>query len=259
MAVIDKYKLYQKAVQQPDVDVKFFRYLYKDLRGRNPKRLREDFCGTAGVCCEWVKLGPDYIAQGRDLSGEALAYGRDHYMSRLTPAQRRRVTLTRENVLKRGTPPADLIFAQNFSYFALKTRADLKRYFVNCRKSLRPGGVLALDIFGGAGVQKRNLERTDYKSFVFWWEQKDFDPVTHEARCALHFKPKGRRKLRDVFTYEWRLWTIPEVRDLLKEAGFKRSHVYWEGDDGRRGNGVFTRVESGGIELVWIAMLLAEK
>jgi hypothetical protein len=132
-------------------------------------------------------------------------------------------------------------------------------YFVNCRKSLRENGVLALDIFGGAGTQKRNLERTDNRSFVFWWEQKDFDPVTHRAACAIHFKPKGRRKAADVFTYDWRIWTIPEVRDLLKEAGFKRSHVYWEGDDGRRGNGVFTRVEKGGIELVWIAMILAEK
>lgn len=256
---MDKYKLYAKSVQQPDVDVKFFRYLYRDLKGRNPTRLREDFCGTFGVCCEWVKLGPGYTAHGRDLSAEALRYGREHYLTKLTPGQRRRVRITREDVLKRGSPPADLIFAQNFSYFAFKRREDLKRYFVNCRASLRPGGVLALDIFGGAGTQKRNVERTDHRSFVFFWEQKDFDPVTHEARCAIHFKPKGRRKIHDVFTYEWRIWTIPEVRDLLTEAGFARSHVYWEGDDGRRGNGVFTRVERGGIELVWIAMLLAEK
>jgi SAM-dependent methyltransferase len=256
--IMDKYKLYAKAVQQPDVDVKFFRYLYKDLRGRHPKRLREDFCGTFGVCCEWVKLGPDYTAHGRDLSEEALSYGRDHYLPKLTPGQRRRVRLTRENVLERA-PSADLIFAQNFSYFAFLKRETLLAYFVNCRKSLRRDGVLALDIFGGAGTHKRNVERTDYRSFVFWWEQSGFDPVTHEARCAIHFKPKGRRKVKDVFTYDWRIWTIPEVRDLLKEAGFSRSHVYWEGDDGRRGNGVFTRVEKGGIELVWIAMILAEK
>jgi SAM-dependent methyltransferase len=256
--IMDKYKLYAKAVQQPDVDVKFFRYLYKDLRGRNPKRLREDFCGTFGVCREWVRLGPDYTAHGRDLSAEALRYG-ERGLAELTPGQRRRVKLSEQDVRKPGGPAPDLILAQNFSYFTFVKRATLLSYFRNCRKSLRKNGVLALDIFGGAGTQKRNLERTDNRSFVFYWEQKDFDPVTHEARCAIHFKPKGRRKVSDVFTYDWRIWTIPEVRDLLKEAGFARSHVYWEGDDGKRGNGVFTRVEKGGIELVWIAMILAEK
>jgi SAM-dependent methyltransferase len=256
---IDKYALYAKAVQQPDVDVRFFRYLYRELKGRNPRRLREDFCGTFGVCCEWVKLGPDYLAHGRDLDAEALQYGRDRCLSKLTPGQRRRVALTREDVLEPGGPPPDLILAQNFSYFTFKKRETLKAYFVNCRKSLRAGGVLALDIFGGAGTHKRNLERTDNRSFVFYWEQYGFDPVTHEARCGIHFKPKGRRMARDVFAYEWRLWTIPEIRDLLREAGFEKSHVYWEGDDGKKGNGVFTRVERGGIELVWIAMILAEK
>lgn len=259
-SAIDKYALYRKSVQQPDVDAKFFRYLYSDLRrGRYPKRLREDFCGTFGVCCEWVKFGPGYTAHGRDLSAEALDYGRDHYLPKLTPGQRRRITLAQEDVRAPGGPAPDLILAQNFSYFAFLKRAELKAYFVNCRKALRRDGVLALDIFGGAGTHKRNIERTDNKSFVFYWEQSGFDPVTHEATCAIHLKPKGRRKLRDVFTYRWRIWTIPEIRDLLVEAGFKRSHVYWEGDDGRQGNGVFTRVERGGIELVWIAMILAEK
>lgn len=233
--------------------------MYRELKGRHPKRLREDFCGTFGVCCEWVKLGPDYVAHGRDLGSEPLQYGRDHHLPRLTPRQRRRVTLACEDVLEPGGPSPDLILAQNFSYFAFKKRETLKAYFVNCRKSLRKDGVLALDIFGGADTHKRIIERTAHRGFVFYWEQYGFDPVTHEARCAIHFKPKGHKKVKDVFTYEWRLWTIPEIRDLLKEAGFRKSHVYWEGDDGKQGNGVFTRVEKGGIELVWIAMILAEK
>lgn len=155
--------------------------------------------------------------------------------------------VSREDVLTPGGPSPDLILAQNFSYFIFAERETLKAYFTNCRRSLRRGGVLALDIFGGAGTHKRNLERTDHRGFVFWWEQSACDPVTHKASCSIHFKPKGRRKVRDVFTYEWRMWTIPEIRDLLREAGFRKSNVYWEGEDGRA------------IEKVWIAMILAEK
>lgn len=246
MTSIDKYALYAKAVQQPAVDVRRFRALYRDLKGRAPKRLREDFCGTFSVCCEWVKLGPDYTAQGRDLGEEPLRYGREHYLPKLTPSQRRRVTVSREDVLKPGGPRPDLILAQNFSYLVFTERAELLAYFVNCRKSLRPGGVLALDIFGGAGTYKPNRERTGHRGFVFYWEQTGFDPVTHEASCAIHFKPKGRATVRNAFTYRWRVWTIPEIVDLLRDAGFRKSHVYWEGDDPR-------------VEKIWLAMILAEK
>lgn len=155
--------------------------------------------------------------------------------------------VSREDVLAPGGPSPDLILAQNFSYFIFAERETLKAYFTNCRRSLRRGGVLALDIFGGPGTFTRNVERTDYKSFTFWWEQSELDPVTHTARCAIHFKPKGRRKVRDAFTYEWRMWSIPEVRELLREAGFRKSHVYWEGGDGRP------------VESVWLALILAEK
>lgn len=246
---MDKYALYARAVQTPAIDVRFFRSLYRELKGRNPKRLREDFCGTFGVCCEWVKLGPDYAAHGRDLAAEPLRYGRDHNLAKLTPGQRGRLTLARQDVREPGGPSPDLILAQNFSYFAFKKRDALKAYFVNCRKVLRAGGVLALDVFGGAGTHRRSVERTALRGFVFYWEQYGRDPVTHEARYAIHFKPRGRVKFKDVFTYDWRLWTIPEIRDLLKESGFSRSHVYWEG---RRG-------ERGGAGDVWIALILAEK
>ena len=32
----------------------------------------------------------------------------------------------------------------------------------------------------------------------------------------------------NAFTYEWRLWAIPEVLEMLKEAGYAKSRVYWE-------------------------------
>ena len=259
MTPIDKYALYASSVQQPDVDVKFFRELYRELRGRGPKLLREDFCGTFGVCCEWVKLGPDFHAYGRDLNAEPVAYGTKHYLTKLTPEQRSRVKIECKDVLSPGGPKSDLIMAMNFSYCLFKKRTELKAYFANCLKNLRPDGVLAMDCFGGGGVQRPNKERTVHPRFVYYWEQYDYDPVYNTANCALHFKPNGRKMIKNVFTYDWRVWTIAELRELLAEVGFRKSHVYWEGDDGKHGNGKFARDENGGREDIWIAMLLAEK
>lgn len=251
---MDKYDLYSKSVQDPAGEVRDFRKFYRQLKGRTPKRLREDFCGTFSVCCEWVKLGPDYTARGLDLDEEPLNYGRKRYLSALTPAQRLRVKPAKKNVLKPGGPASDLIVAQNFSYFTFKQRRTLLAYFVSCRKSLRPGGVLILDAFGGADTLSPNSESTRYGDLTFYWEQYGYDQITHEARFGIHFKTRGRRKIKDAFTYDWRLWTIAEIRDLLSEAGFQKSHVYWEDDDGK-----FRRVEKGFDESAWVTMILAEK
>ncbi len=241
------------------MDVRFFRELYRELKGRGPKLLREDFCGSFGVCCEWVKLGPDFRAYGRDLGAEPVEYGTRNFLAKLSPEQRKRVVIERKDVLAPGGPKSDLIMAMNFSYCVFKSRPALKAYFANCFKNLRRGGVLALDCFGGGGVHRPNAERTVHPDFVYYWQQYDYDPVYNTAHCAIHFKPNGRRKIKDAFTYDWRIWTIAEIRELTAEAGFRRSHVYWEGDDGRHGNGKFARDENGGRELIWISMILAEK
>jgi hypothetical protein len=211
------------------------------------------------VCCEWVKLGPGFRAYGRDLGAAPVAYGKKEFLPRLTPEQRSRVTIERKNVLSPGGPKSDLIMAMNFSYFVFKTREELKAYFRGCLNNLRRDGVLAMDCFGGGGIHRPNKERTAHPRFTYWWEQYDYDPTTNIAHCAMHFKPKGGALIEDAFTYDWRIWTIAEIRELLAEVGFKKSHVYWEGDDGRRGNGKFAKDENGGREEIWISMILAEK
>ena len=68
------------------------------------------------------------------------------------------------------------------------------------------------------------------------------------------------KKMNQVFKYDWRLWTLPELSDILKEAGFKDVHVYWEGDDKEGyGNGEFTRVTEEENCEVWIAYIAARK
>ena len=66
-AAADKYDLYIRSVQSPDVEVTFFDRAYRAQYGRRPMILREDFCGTAAVCYDWVKSAPGRTAVGVDL------------------------------------------------------------------------------------------------------------------------------------------------------------------------------------------------
>ena len=70
----------------------------------------------------------------------------------------------------------------------------------------------------------------------------------------------GQKKNERVFTYDWRMWSIPELRDILFEVGFKKTHIYWEGTTkAGEGDGNFTRTEKGESCLSWIAYIAAEK
>ena len=73
--------------------------------------------------------------------------------------------------------------------------------------------------------------------FTYVWDQHSYDPITGSAVCKIHFHFPDGSKIRDAFTYHWRLWTLPELRELLAEAGFARSTVYWEGTDEETGEG----------------------
>lgn len=255
----DKYDLYLKSVQSPKNDAEFLEEVYVETRGRKPVVLREDFCGTAALCVEWVKRNPRHRAFGVDLDPEPLEYGRRKYLSRLTPSQFDRVSLLQENVLAKDLPRADVSVGLNFSYFLFKSREQLRSYFMNVHRGLNKDGIAVFDIFGGSQCQDAIEDRTAHKGFTYYWEQTGFDPLTNEAVFHIHFRV-GRKKHEKVFSYDWRMWSIPEVRELLAEVGFKTTHIYWEGTakDGT-GNGVFTRVTEGEPCLSWIAYIIAER
>lgn len=256
----DKYWYYRNSVQAPDHDVEFLRNTYKELRGREPVTLREDFCGTFSICCEWVKQGPKFRALGVDLDAEPILYGLSHYLPKLAPAQRERVKIVQENVLNPGLPKADLIAAMNFSHFIFKDRSMMKSYLHNCYATLNTGGVFVCDVFGGSQCYEANEEATDHKTFTYYWDQESFDPITNYAMFHIHFKPKGQKKIEKVFSYDWRMWSIPELREMMRETGFRKTHVYWEGTTrAGTGNGVFTQAEKGEECQAWIAYVAAEK
>lgn len=258
--LFDKYDLYLKSVQSPDVDVTFFRKVYKELKKKDPKIFREDFCGTFTLSCEWVKLNSKYQAYGIDLDPEPLEYGRSHYLTKLSDQQQRRIHLLEKNVLTPDLPQADIIVAMNFSYFLFKSRMMLKQYFMNVYRATKKDGIFMVDLFGGSLCQDSNEENSKYKKYTYYWDQEDFDPVSHRAKFHIHFKLKGQKKTENVFTYDWRMWTIPEIREIMEEVGFKKTHVYWEGTTRNgEGDGVYTRTEKGEACLAWVAYIAAEK
>ena len=122
-------------------------------------------------------------------------------------------------------------------------------------------GVFFLDAYGGSDAYKEMRERTKYDDFTYIWDQASFDPITGDMLCKIHFSFPDGSRMKNAFTYEWRLWTLPEIRELLLEAGFKQVTVYWQGDDedSDEGNGEFEPAEHGEADEAWIVYISAQK
>ncbi len=67
--------------------------------------------------------------------------------------------------------------------------------------------------------------------------------------------------MRKAFRYEWRLWTLPEIQEILLEAGFREVVVYWEGTDEEteEGDGEWSASTVGEACEGWVAYLVAKK
>jgi cyclopropane fatty-acyl-phospholipid synthase-like methyltransferase len=260
----DRHRCYELAVQCAEAEVDFIDRSYRVLRGRNARLLREDFCGTASVCCEWVKRRKTNRAVGVDIDGEVLEWGQCHNLADLSAHALKRVQLLEEDVLVVDGARPDIIAAMNFSYWLLKERCAVKRYFERVRKALKDDGVFFLDAYGGYDsyriiTEERTIEG-DGDSFTYIWEQEKYDPITGRLVCHIHFAFPDGSRIDRAFSYDWRLWSLPEIRELLDEAGFARVICYWQGWD-QEGNpdGVFTPAEEGEPDAGWIAYLTAEK
>ena len=261
----DKYDLYQRAVQTPAHEVEFFDRAYHDCFGDHPASLREDFCGTFAICCRWVESGKDRTAVGVDLCDEALDWGRENNLSRLKKSQRERVELIQDDVRSQSARPVDVVSAQNFSFWIFKTRAEVIEYFRQVYDNLDDHGVFVMDMMGGSEcleegqVEKRHIGGKK-KGFRYDWEQARFDPITHDATFVIHFKLRDGSRLRQAFLYEWRFWTLPEVREMLTEAGFDEVWVYWENEDADgEGDGTYDRAVNGTADPAWICYVVGQK
>lgn len=253
-----KYDWYERAVQNPESEVDFMRLWFKKIHGRYPHALREDFCGTGAISCDWAKRSRDSFSFAVDLDPEPIAEGKSRHLAKLTPKARARVTYLEANVLDRRDFKVDVVCAFNFSYFIFKNRATLLEYFKVAKEGLGKQGMFFLDLFGGPESQKIVTDTKKLKGLTYYWECQSFNPISAECTFAIHFRDAKGRKHENVFTYDWRLWTIAELRELLQEAGFSRSMVFWEGDDDEGGgNGEFLPNEIGENCDAWVAYIAA--
>lgn len=226
----DRHVLYQKSVQAPEVEVDFMRKTFKKLRGRKALSMKEDFCGTAFLAVEWCKSDPDRVAIGVDLDQPTLDWGLKNNVEAAGHDIASRVTLHNTDVRDITEPKVDITCAFNFSYCLLETRDELRHYFEQARKGLKDDGLLILDLFGGTECEDVCEEETDLEDepATYVWEQVTFNPIDHHMTCAIHFDFDDGSRLENAFTYAWRLWSIPEIKELLEEAGYSKVRIYWE-------------------------------
>ena len=79
--------------------------------------------------------------------------------------------------------------------------------------------------------------------------------------CHIHFEFPDRSRMDQAFSYYWRLWTLPEIRELLIEAGFSAVTVYWEGTDRKtnEGDGIYSPAETGDADPGWVCYIVAQR
>lgn len=255
----DRHSLYEQSVQSVDTEIEFLRDTFRTVRGRPAQSLREDFCGTAAAACEWVKDNPNHTAVGVDFDPEVLDWGRKNHLAKLSDEAGGRVSMVEDNVLTAKLDPVDLLVAFNFSYWIFNTRETLLEYFKIAHKNIKDDGIFICDAFGGSEAHDEMEEETEHDGFTYIWEQGSFNPIDHAMSCYIHFEFPDGSRLKRAFEYHWRFWMLPEIRELLAEAGFSKSTVYWQDDDDEDDDGDYEPAERGEPHPAWIAYIVSEK
>jgi len=261
----DRHLLYQHSVQDVEAEIDFVEQTWSELRRRPARLLREDFCGTANTSCEWVRRSEYNHAVGVDLDPDVLEWGRIHNLAKLTADQSARVQLMQENVLHARPGLVDIILAMNFSYYLFRQRDDLREYFQNALDGLVSDGILFLDAYGGYEApmvltEPRECRTGDGQVFTYIWDQASFNPIDSCMTCHIHFTFADGSRSDKAFSYHWRLWTLPEIREILYEAGFAKVDIYWEGTDqqSKEGNGIYMPSETGDADPGWVCYIVAQ-
>ena len=228
----DPWELYELSVQCPPIEAAFLRALHRG----DPRVLGEDFAGAAGVSRAWVRLdaGFEAVATDRDAAPLRVAV---RLLTERAPEATPRLTVRERDVLEVGDR-ADVIAGLNFAACELHERKRLVTYFRHVLYRLNAGGVAVFDTYGGAdamapGVSRQQID-VDGGVLVYLWEQVSADAATGRVRNAIHYEaPLGDgdhhavgARLDEAFVYDWRLWSVPELRDAMRDAGFRSTEVH---------------------------------
>ncbi|MBL9118855.1 MAG: class I SAM-dependent methyltransferase [Phycisphaerae bacterium] len=260
-ATSDRHELYELAVQNVEFEVDFIDRVWRTHRGRLASTLREDFCGTFAASVEWVARRSSNIAVAIDLDASVLAWGRKHNLPKLAEEDYERLDIRKEDVMRDRIEKVDCVVAMNFSYYIFKRREELMKYFRSVYASLVKDGLFVIDAYGGSDSFREIEEERHLDGFTYVWDQNHYNPVTGDVINHIHFRFPDGSEMRKAFTYEWRLWTLPELQESLVEAGFRKATVYWEGTNLKtgEGNGRFRPSTRGEACEGWIAYIVAER
>jgi SAM-dependent methyltransferase len=266
---VDRHLLYEASVQSVDADLDFFKRLSLQRRGKPLRRMTEDFCGTAVLACTFVKQHPEHRAWGVDLDADTLKWCRHHNFPVLGK-DAKRLVLLHGDVLHTPRPRVDLVTALNFSYWVFETRDLLRQYFRKVRASLVPDGFFVLDAFGGSEAmgtleEKRRIPASKafdgrrVPAFTYVWNQQIFNSIDHHMVCHIGFRFRDGSRRPRAFSYDWRMWTLPELQELLLEAGYASVEVFMEGWDHRNSepDGIFRRRKTFENQEGWIGYVVA--
>lgn len=264
----DRHDLYQKSVQSPEPTLEFFVNQYTERFSTDPELMREDFCGTAYLSTAWCQAHSRRHALGVDLCDETLAWGRQHNIEPAGQEVAQRIKLMHANVLDVSEPKADITCALNFSYNVFKSREQLRQYFAGVYEGLQDKGLFVMDVFGGTeSMEPLEEEReVDEQDFTYIWDQDSFNPIDHHLVCYIHFKFEDGSKMKKAFAYDWRLWSLPELTEVLVETGFDKVQVFWEemeddedDDEYMEGSGDYYAAKVVENQESWVCYIVAEK
>ena len=262
MKPISKFKIYEEAVQSPRWQVEYLPQFHTWLVGTQPTSMREDFCGTGKISCEWIKLSKKNKAVGLDLDLETLQYAKEVNCADLTKEQLTRVRFLKQDVMKPTREKFDWVGAYNFSFYIFHERKQLLQYFKAVYKSLKSKGTFFLEMSGGEGFKEtlhesRKFKIPGYGTFQSVWQQHQYDPISQINNYSIHFKLPTGEWINDAFTYHWRVWEIHEIREILADAGFKKTVVLWENMDDDTDE--YLPQEQGDYRRDWLAYVVGVK
>lgn len=252
------------AVQSPRLEAMFLHAVH----GGSPLVLGEDFCGGAGLARAWVR----YLEGGRavcvDADPEPLAHAQ--LRAREEVGSDVDLSFSWETIDVRAcTTPVDVIAAFNFAACELHEREDLLAWIRAAHARLQPSqGILALDVYGGPGSLVTGEGRMEIEDpedpaagvFTYCWLQQSINPLTARVRNRIDFILPDGSHLEGAFAYNWRLWTVAELRDVMMEAGFTSTEVYTNYGDAMDGDGNLLVREADPEELAdeedWVAYVV---
>jgi hypothetical protein len=258
-STLDPLDLYELCVQNPTA----LCALLRAIHGNNPRKLGEDFSGTAALSRAWV---------GTVDGGTAVAVDHDP-----VPIERARGVENLHAILgdvrtasEPGTADVDLIWVGNFSIGELHNREQLLIYLRHARHRLNAGGAFVCDTYGGESafltgevhryhpVPNEIAQQLGLPAGArvrYTWHQREADPLTGIVENALHFRVEigghVEHEVTDAFVYHWRLWSVPELRDAMLESGFSAVECYAQLPDAidEEGNAYVKPIENADEEL----------